>query len=77
MALLPYLSLCKSAGTSVERLLTGAGIPADPIDNSSAVVPMGSALRFGELACRDLGTEHLGLRMIFSKGKCVPLVIGI
>ena len=57
----PYLSVCASAGASVERLLTGAGIPADVTDSSSAVVPLESALRFGELACRGLGTEHLGL----------------
>jgi AraC-like DNA-binding protein len=63
MALLPYLSLCESAGASVERLLTGARIAADLIDNSSAVVPMESALRLAELACRDLGTDHLGLRI--------------
>lgn len=57
----PYLSLCTSAGASVDRLLNEAGIPVALIDHPSAVLSLESAMRFGELACRYLGTEHLGL----------------
>jgi hypothetical protein len=50
-------------GAPVDRLLARSGIPAELLNHPAAAVPMESAFRFGELACRTLGTEHLGLHV--------------
>ena len=44
-----------------------AGIPAELLDHPSAAVALENAYRFGELACRNLGTEHLGLQIGLAK----------
>lgn len=46
---------------SVQRLLAGAGNPAELADYRDAAVPFASANHFSALACRRMGTEHLGL----------------
>jgi AraC-like DNA-binding protein len=50
-------------GAPVERLLRCAGIPAELLNHPAAAVPLRIAFRFGEMACRTQGTEHLGLRV--------------
>jgi hypothetical protein len=50
-------------GAPVDRLLALAGIPAQLLEHPAAAVPLENAFRFGELACRALGTEHLGLHV--------------
>ena len=44
-------------------MLGRAGIPASLLEHPFAAVPLRTAFRFGELACRSLGTEHLGLQV--------------
>ncbi len=56
-----YARILRSAGAPVDRLLAGAGIPPPLLEHPFAAVPLRTAFRFAELACRALGTEHLGL----------------
>jgi len=67
-ALLRYVRYLQTVGAPVGRLLAGSRIPAVLLDHPAAAVPIGSALRFGELACRALGTEHLGLYVGLESG---------
>jgi AraC-like DNA-binding protein len=60
-SLLRYVRYLEAVGAPVGRLLTQAKIPALLLDHPEAAVPWEQAFRFGELACRTLGTEHLGL----------------
>ena len=62
-AILRYTSLLQSLGAPVERLLACAGIPPELLNHPAAAVPLETAFRFGELACRTTGTEHLGLHV--------------
>jgi hypothetical protein len=62
-AILRYTSLLQSMGAPVERLLSCAGIPAELLSHPAAAMPLEIAFRFGELACRTQGTEHLGLHV--------------
>lgn len=59
--LLRFVRYVESVGAPVERLLELSGIPAVLLGNPMALVPQESATRFIVLACRCLGTEHLGV----------------
>jgi AraC-like DNA-binding protein len=61
--LLRYTRRVQALGAPLERLLAQAGIPSALLDHPAAAVPLKTAFRFGELACRSLGTEHLGLHV--------------
>ena len=61
--LLRYTRRVQALGAPLERLLAQAGIPSELLDHPAAAVPLKTAFRFGELACRSLGTEHLGLHV--------------
>jgi AraC-like DNA-binding protein len=61
--LLRYTDHLQTVGAPLERLMAQAGIPSELLDHPAAAVPLKSAFRFGELACRALGTEHLGLHV--------------
>ena len=63
LSLLPYTSLLRSIGAPVERLLTRAKISPDLLNHPTAAVPLERAFRFGELACKTQGTEHIGLHI--------------
>lgn len=58
--LLPYVGQLDLMGAPVGRLLWQAGIPEKLLECPAAAVPLETAFRFGELACRAAGTEHLG-----------------
>jgi len=60
-SLLRYVHYLEAVGAPVDRLLACSRIPAVLLNHPTAAVPLESAFRFGELACRMLGTEHLGL----------------
>jgi AraC-like DNA-binding protein len=63
VAALRVIRYIQSLGAPVDRLLARSRIPAVLLDHPSAVIPMESALRFMELACHTLGTEHLGIHV--------------
>ena len=56
-----YARELERMGAPVDGLLARAGIPAELLGYPALAVPLRSAFRFGELACRSLGTEHIGL----------------
>jgi AraC-like DNA-binding protein len=58
-----YVRYLESDDAPVGRLLAAAGIPEALLDYPASAVPQDSAFRFGDLVCRALGTEHLGLHM--------------
>jgi AraC-like DNA-binding protein len=58
-----YVRYAETVGAPVERLLRHAGIPDVLLGNPMALVPQESATRFIDLACRCLGTEHLGVQV--------------
>jgi AraC-like DNA-binding protein len=58
-----YIRYLESVGAPVDRLLARAGIPAVLLGNPMALVPQESAARFIDLACRYIGTEHLGVQV--------------
>jgi AraC-like DNA-binding protein len=58
-----YIRYIESVGAPVERLLARSGIPAVLLETPMALVPQESATRFIDLACRCLGTEHLGVQV--------------
>jgi AraC-like DNA-binding protein len=60
-SLLRYVAYLRDAGVAVDRVLAYAGIPEDIVAHPGAAIPLASAFRFLGLACRALGTEHLGL----------------
>jgi AraC-like DNA-binding protein len=60
-SLLRHIRYFEAVGAPVERLLARSSIPAVLLDYPMAAVPHDSALRFVELACRSVGTEHVGL----------------
>lgn len=59
--LLRYVDRVRSLGAPVDALLERSAIPAAILGHPTAAVPLDNAFRFGELACRALGTAHLGL----------------
>jgi len=59
--LLRYVRYLESIGAPVGRLLACSRIPPHLLDHPAAVIPLESAFRFSDLACRMVGTEHLGL----------------
>ncbi len=59
-SLLRYTGYLGSKGAPIGRLLACSRIPVELLEHPAAAVPMENAFRFGELACRTLGTEHLG-----------------
>lgn len=63
VGLLRYVRYLEAIGAPVSRLLACSRIPEVVLDHPAAAVPMENAFRFGELACRSLGTEHLGLHV--------------
>ena len=60
-SLMRYVRHLHAAGAPVGRLLAQSGIPLVLLDHPAAAIPLTTAFRFGELACKALGTEHLGL----------------
>jgi AraC-like DNA-binding protein len=63
VSLLRYVHYLEAVGAPVGRLLMRAGIPAVLLDHPASAVPLPSAFRFGELACRAIDSEHLGLHV--------------
>ena len=59
--LLRYAELVRYMGAPADSLLAASGIPDELLEYPSAAVCLKSAYKFGELACRAAGTEHLGL----------------
>ena len=59
--LLRYAGLVRHMGAPVDSLLAAAGIPDELFEHPAAAVCLQSAYKFGELACKAAGTEHLGL----------------
>lgn len=62
-SLLRYARHLESIGAPTARLLACSRIPAEILNYPTAAIPLRNAFRFGELACRALGTEHLGLHV--------------
>jgi len=58
-----YAAYLESQGVAVGRLLANAKIPPWLLDHPDALVPLDNAIRFVELGCRALGTEHLGVHV--------------
>lgn len=58
-----YVREVAAMGAPVDLLLARSGIPGELLGHAALAVPLKSAFRFGDLACRTLGTEHLGLRV--------------
>ena len=58
--LLRYAGLVRHMGAPVDSLLAASGIPDELFDHPAAAVCLKSAYKFGELACKAAGTEHLG-----------------
>lgn len=61
--LLRYIDYAEAVGAPVERLLERSGIPAVLRGNPMALVPQKNAMRFIDLACQCLGTEHVGVHV--------------
>jgi AraC-like DNA-binding protein len=59
--LLRYVGQLETAGVPIGRFLTQTRIPANLLEHPRAAIPLEHGFRFVELACRTLGTEHLGL----------------
>jgi hypothetical protein len=53
----------EAIGAPIERLLERSGIPALLLHHPEAVLPLETALRFLEIACRSVGTQQLGLNV--------------
>lgn len=60
-SILRYMHHIETIGASIDRLLDCSRIPAALLDHPTAALSREAAYGFGELACRTLGTEHLGL----------------
>jgi AraC-like DNA-binding protein len=58
---LRYVHQIEAVGAPIDRLLARSRIPAALLEHPTAALSREAAYRFGELACRTLGTEHLGL----------------
>jgi AraC-like DNA-binding protein len=65
----PWVDCALKAGAPAEALLVRAGIRPELVEQPAAVVPLKRALRWVELACRSLGTEHLGVHV----GRATPI----
>ena len=61
--ILRYMRYLQSLGVPVGGMLAQADIPAELVNHPAATLPLENGFRFGELACRALGTEHLGLHV--------------
>lgn len=59
----PWVEQLRRLGAPVEPLLLRAGIRPELLQPATAVVPLHRALRWIELVCRYLGTEHAGLQV--------------
>lgn len=59
----PWIDHVKRFGEPVEALLVRSGIRPELLQHPAAAVPLGRLFRWLELACRSLGTEHLGLHV--------------
>jgi len=59
--LVRYCRFLDAAGVDTERLLGKSGIPPVVLAYPRSLVAQSRAFRFGEFACRALGTEYLGL----------------
>ena len=58
-----YVRYLQLIGAPVGRLLERSGIPAMLLHHPEAVLPLETALRFLEIACRSVGTQQLGLEV--------------
>jgi AraC-like DNA-binding protein len=61
--LLRYARFIEHLGAPLGHLLAASGIDEELLDHPAAVVSLDCAYRFGELACKATGTEHLGLHI--------------
>jgi len=59
----PWVAYAGEEGAPSEALLVRAGIRPEILEQPAAVVPLKRALHWAELACRSLGTEHLGVNV--------------
>ena len=59
--LMRYAELARQMGAPVDSLLAASGVAVELFDHPAAAVCLKRAYKFGELACRAAGTEHLGL----------------
>ncbi len=62
-SLLPFLAFLEQLGVSARRLLEDAGLPVAVLERPTLLVPAHQALRIVDSARRDLGIEHIGLRV--------------
>ena len=58
-----YVAALETIGAPVDPLLDEARIRRELLSQPSAAVPLASAFKFGELACRSIGSEHLALHL--------------
>ncbi len=63
LTILPFVRWLDSAGTATGTLLSAAGINPALFDHPASVIPLERAFLFGELACREIGSEHFGLHV--------------
>ena len=61
--ILRYTGYLQSLGAPVGGILAQARIPEELTNHPAAALSLEKAFRFGELANRALGTEHLGLQV--------------
>jgi len=57
----PWVDYAQSQGAAAETLLIRSGIRPEILQHGTAAVPLRKVLRWTELACGSLGTQHLGL----------------
>jgi AraC-like DNA-binding protein len=61
LMLRPWVGSVGRMGAPAEALLERAGIRPELLERPDAAVPLERALRWIELVCRSLGTEHVGV----------------
>ena len=61
LVIAPWVEHLRRLGTPFETLLVRSGIRPNLLWQPGAVVPLKKVLRWVELACQTVGTEHLGV----------------
>lgn len=63
LSILPFVRWLDSAGVATETLLSSADINPALLNYPVSVIPLKRAFLLGELACREIGSEHFGLNV--------------
>ena len=63
LSILPFVRWLDSAGVATGTLLSSADINPALLNYPVSVIPLKRAFLFGELACREIGSEHFGLHV--------------